>query len=39
MAAIGAKKRFYELETGDQTVALVCVTPAVYARARRLGLV
>jgi len=38
-AAVGDKKRFYQLETGDQTVALAFVTPRTYARARKAGLV
>jgi hypothetical protein len=39
VAATGEKRRFFELGTGDQTVALAFVRPAVFARARKLGLV
>jgi hypothetical protein len=38
-AALGEKKRFYQLDTGDQTVALAFVTPRTHARARQAGLV
>ena len=38
-ATLGEKKRFYQLDTGDQTVALAFVTPRTHARARKAGLV
>jgi len=39
VAATGEQRRFHELPTGDQTAALAFVTPSVYRRAKKLGLV
>jgi predicted DNA-binding WGR domain protein len=39
LAKLGDKRRFFILSAGDQIARLVCVTPATYKSAQRLGVV